>query len=65
MPDCQDLFLGVREILGGDFLIGPLDAETAHDAQATGPDEGTATLSSFVVLPAQSLDLGTGVPVVR
>lgn len=65
MPNSQDLMLGVRELLGGNLLIGPLDAKTAHDAQTTGPDKGTAPLSSLVVLPAQSLDLCTGEPVIR
>ena len=65
MPDCQDLGLGFGEILGGDFLIGLFDAETAHETQTAGPDERTTALRSLVVFLAQRLNFSSRIVVVR
>lgn len=50
IPNCQAVRRAIGEILGGEFLVGQLLAESGHITQTTRPDQGATALSGLVIL---------------
>lgn len=62
IKNCQAVRRAIGEILGGEFLVGQLLAESGNVTQPTRPDQGAAALSGLVVLLSEGTHFIVRIP---
>ena len=63
--DCQPVCLGFAAILRRDLLVAQFLAQTAHVAQAAGPNQCFTAFRRLIVFACEALDLRQRQPKIR